>query len=135
MAVLSGKCLCGEISYETDAEPAVVANCHCTDCRAATGAAYATLMFVPRDKVTIRGETKTFTHASESGSTMTKHFCPTCGSPMFTENTAREGVLGLRGGNVEQTDKVKPMRNVFLSSKIPSTPLDPDLPGDQKMPG
>jgi len=135
MAKLSGKCLCGAVSYETEAEPAIVANCHCTDCRTVTGAAYATILFVPKDQVTISGASKTFTHKSDRGSSMTKHFCPECGSQLFTENSAREGMIGLRAGGLDQPEAVRPQRNVFVASKIPSTPLDPDLPAHERMPG
>ena len=45
MVTFSGKCLCGSVSYESDSEPAFTANCHCADCRAATGAAYSTISF------------------------------------------------------------------------------------------
>ena len=135
MPTLSGKCLCGAVTYSTDAEPMMTANCHCTDCRTATGAAYATMAFVKRDNVQISGELKSFEHAADSGSTMVKQFCPNCGSQMFTANSARDGVVGIRVGSIQQTDAVKPAFNVFCSSKIASTPLDPALPAHDKMPG
>ncbi|MEQ8652573.1 MAG: GFA family protein [Kiloniellales bacterium] len=135
MTKLSGHCLCGAVSYETEAEPAMIINCHCTDCRRLTGAAYATLLFVPKDEVKISGATKSYQHSSDRGSTMTKSFCPTCGSQLFSENSAREGMVGLRAGNMDQPEQVKPQRSIFVDSKIPSTPLDPDLPSSGRMPG
>ncbi|MGZ0187172.1 MAG: GFA family protein [Alphaproteobacteria bacterium] len=39
MTKLSGKCLCGDISFSCDTEIKMMANCHCSDCQAATGAA------------------------------------------------------------------------------------------------
>lgn len=135
MSKLSGHCHCGAVSFECEAEPAFTVNCHCTDCRAFTGAAYATLLFVPKDKLTVSGATRHYVHTSDRGSTMTKRFCPTCGSQLFSENSAREGMIGLRAGSLDQPDAVKPQRNLFVSSKIPSTPLDPELPCFERMPG
>jgi len=134
MVTFSGKCLCGSVSYESDSEPAFTANCHCADCRAATGAAYSTISFFQAGDLKIEGETKTYGHIADSGNKMTKHFCPNCGSQLFGENSAREGVIGIRAGTIDQTELVKPARNVYVSSKIPSTPLDPDLPASEKMP-
>jgi hypothetical protein len=134
MAVISGKCLCGAVTYEADVEPMVTANCHCTDCRGATGAAYSTISFFKSADVTISGETKTYEHTADSGHHMTKHFCPNCGSQLFGVNSAREGMIGIRAGTIEQTDLVKPARNVYVSSKIASTPLDLELPASEKMP-
>lgn len=135
MSTFSGKCLCGEISYATDSDAKMIANCHCTDCRTATGSAYATLAFFPASDVVINGTPQTYSHVVDSGNTLTKHFCSTCGSQMFGENSAREGMIAIRAGSVEQSDAIKPAFNVYVSSKIGSTPLDPDLPAHDKMPG
>ncbi len=34
---LSGKCLCGRLTYSADAEPALVCVCHCKDCQRQAG--------------------------------------------------------------------------------------------------
>ncbi len=112
-----------------------MANCHCSDCRAATGAAYGTLVFVDEAALSISGTPKVFKHKSDSGSDMEKLFCPDCGSQMFGRNSNRPGVVSVRAGVLDQSDLVKPAVNVYLSSKIPSTPVDPELKGFDKMPG
>lgn len=40
-----GSCLCGAVSYQSDAEPRYSFNCHCRDCQKATGSAYAPIAF------------------------------------------------------------------------------------------
>ena len=135
MPKLSGKCLCGNISFSADTDIKMMANCHCTDCRAATGAAYGTLLFVAEDAVQFSGTPKVFKHKAASGADMEKHFCPDCGSQLFGRNSNRQNVISLRAGVVDQSDLVKPTVNVYLSSKIESTPLDPELKGFDKMPG
>jgi hypothetical protein len=135
MPKLTGKCLCGKVSFSADTEIKMMANCHCSDCRAATGAAYGTLVFVDETALSISGTPKVFKHKSDSGSDMEKLFCPDCGSQMFGRNSNRPGVVSVRAGVLDQTDLVKPAVNVYLSSKIPSTPIDPELKGFDKMPG
>lgn len=135
MAKISGKCLCGSISYSADTEIKMMANCHCTDCRAATGAAFGTLLFVAEDDLQVDGSPKVFKHTADSGAAMEKHFCPDCGTQLFGKNSNRANTVSIRAGHVEQTDLVKPAVNVYLSSKIESTPVDPELKGFDKMPG
>ena len=135
MPKLSGKCLCGNISFSADAEIKMMANCHCSDCRAATGAAYGTLLFVDEGAINISGAPKVFKHVADSGAKMEKLFCPDCGSQMFGRNSNRPNVMTIRAGVVDQTDLVKPSVNVFLDSKIASTPIDPALKGFPRMPG
>ena len=135
MPQLSGKCLCGNIEFSGDTDIKMMANCHCSDCRAATGAAYGTLLFVDADAIQVSGEPKIFKHTADSGADMEKHFCPDCGSQMFGRNSNRPNTLSIRAGTLDQTSLVKPGVNVYLSSKIESTPIDPDLKGFPKIPG
>jgi hypothetical protein len=134
MPKLSGKCLCGNIEFSADTEIKMMANCHCGDCRAATGAAYGTLVFVDADAMRISGEPKIFRHTADSGAEMEKLFCPDCGSQMFGRNSKRPNTLSIRAGVLDQTSLIKPGVNVYLSSKIESTPIDPDLKGFPGMP-
>lgn len=135
MPKLSGRCLCGKISFSGDTDIKLMANCHCSDCRAATGAAYGTLVFVDEAAVKVSGAPKVFKHKSDSGSDMEKLFCPDCGSQLFGRNSKRTGMMSIRAGVLDQTSLVKPTVNVYLESKIASTPVDPELKGFPKMPG
>ena len=134
MAKLSGKCLCGNIAFTADTDIKLMANCHCSDCRAATGAAYGTLLFVDEAALEVKGAPKVFKHVADSGANMEKHFCPDCGSQLFGRNSNRPNTVSVRAGVVDQTELVKPAVNVYLSSRIASTPIDPDLKGFAKMP-
>lgn len=135
MTKLTGHCLCGDITFEADTDIKLMANCHCDDCRAATGAAYGTLVFVEENAVNINGTPSVYRHKSDSGSDMEKLFCPNCGSQMFGRNSNRPNTMAVRAGVLDQKDLVKPAANVYLSSRIPSTPVDPELKGFDKMPG
>ena len=134
MSFFSGKCLCGKVTYKCDAEPKAIFNCHCEDCRRATGSVFGTNLFVPEEKVGIFGEVSSYCHTSDSGSTMTKFFCNNCGSLLFGKNSAKINVLSIRAGTVDQVDLIKPAVNIFMDSKIPSTSIDKNLKQASKMP-
>ena len=38
--LLTGKCLCGAVKYECEAEPESMQYCHCDTCRRVTGSAF-----------------------------------------------------------------------------------------------
>lgn len=135
MTHISGSCLCGAVSYEGDADIKMIMNCHCTDCRKATGSAYGTLLFVAEDSISFAGQPARYDHKSDRGSDLQKLFCEKCGSQMFTKNSARQGLVGVRAGTLDQSELVQPSANVFKDSAIASTPLDPSLPAHAKMPG
>jgi hypothetical protein len=131
---VSGECLCGSIKYSGYAEIKRVANCHCSDCQKVTGAAFATIIFVSDDGIDVAGTPQIFRHCADSGSKLEKHFCENCGSQMFSFNSNRKGVIGLRAGTLNQKELIKPEVNVYLDSKIASTSLNGKLPSFAKMP-
>ena len=134
MAEFTGKCLCGRVSYKAHAKPTLILNCHCEDCRRSTGAVYGTNVMVAEDQVEIHGEVSTFNHKAKSGNIMTKRFCPHCGTLMFGNSSGRTNVVSIRAGTVDQTDIIKPVMNVFVDSKVTSTPMHDDLPQASEMP-
>jgi len=46
--MLEGSCLCGAVAYAVDAPPGRIVHCHCRTCRKAHGAAFSSVMRVPR---------------------------------------------------------------------------------------
>lgn len=134
MSVFSGKCLCGNVTYKCHAEPTVIFNCHCEDCRRATGSVFGTNFFVPEDELEIVGEVSSYSHTADSGSAMTKRFCPNCGSLLFGNNSAKSNVVSIRAGTVDQLDLIKPVVNVFMDSKVSSTSIDKNLKQASRMP-
>ena len=74
MTHYSGGCLCGAVRIEVKGAPLRVGICHCLDCRKRQGALFHSFAVFPDAAVRVTGETRQF---------KSKHFCPTCGSPLF----------------------------------------------------
>lgn len=131
---LTSRCQCGAIAARASGSPRSIVNCHCTDCRRATGSVFGTVLYFPISAVKITGETASYDTTSNRGTNVARHFCPVCGSQMFTRASAWPDLIGMRAGTIEETDRIKPQRNVFAASKIESTPLDLKLPEFSGMP-
>ena len=134
VSILSGKCLCNKVSYTCNAEPTAIFNCHCKDCRKATGSVFGTNLFFFENNVEINGDLSIFKHISDSGSIMTKLFCPCCGSLMFGKNNSKKNIISIRAGTIDQINKIKPTINIFMESKVPSTIIDNKLKKTNRMP-
>jgi hypothetical protein len=74
----TASCNCGAIRIETRGPPVRVGLCHCITCRKESGAPFTANAIWSAEDVTVQGDT-----ASWKQSTETRHFCPSCGSPMF----------------------------------------------------
>jgi len=135
MAGFTGGCLCGAIKYEVKSDPVRGANCHCDDCRRATGATFATNFFVKEDDLVIlQGTPKSFDHPADSGNTMTKDFCADCGSQLFGHTSGRPGVKSVKAGSIDDIGEMRPSINVFTSKAYPFTKLPEDTEHFDRMP-
>jgi len=134
MSIFTGSCLCGSVNYKSNSDPLVIQNCHCDQCRKATGSVYLTNLFIKEKNFEITGEVNNYTHLSDAGNNMTKYFCPNCGSQVFGKNSGRPGIITIRAGTVNEKDIIKPIRNLFLKSKVPSTPINSNLEACEGMP-
>ncbi len=77
--MLSGSCLCGAVRYEIDAPIESASHCHCSQCRKAHGAAFATYGKVRREAFRyVAGADAVAEYHSSPG--VTRTFCRHCGS-------------------------------------------------------
>ncbi|MBF0290022.1 MAG: GFA family protein [SAR324 cluster bacterium] len=135
MKTITGGCLCGAIRYEIKAEPMRVANCHCDDCRKATGAAFATMLFFKEGDIVItQGKPKAFDHTADSGNAMIKEFCDNCGSQVFGSSAGRPGIKNVKVGSIDDAAFVKPEVNVYVSRALSYSHIDKNLNNFDKMP-
>lgn len=73
---MSGNCLCGSVKYTYSDKVLMAGNCHCLDCKKASGSGYASRLFVPENLVEITGEVKYYASISSSGTKVSRGFCP-----------------------------------------------------------
>jgi hypothetical protein len=82
--MLSGSCLCGAVAYEVDADAGPIVHCHCQSCRKTHGAAFSSIMAVPRDHFRfVRGDALLNTFESSPGKS--RKFCSRCGSHIVAQ--------------------------------------------------
>src|SRR5436190_23286272 len=73
----TGGCLCGNVRIEASGLPYRVGLCHCLGCRKHHGALFHASAIFPEGAVTIEGETRHYEG---------RHFCPRCGSSVFSRS-------------------------------------------------
>ena len=73
----TGGCLCGAVRFEVSGAPYRVGLCHCLDCRKHHGALFHASAVFPEAAVSTTGETRSF---------LGRHFCPRCGSSVFSKS-------------------------------------------------
>ncbi|MCP4007249.1 MAG: GFA family protein [bacterium] len=99
--MFTGRCLCGAIRYEIDAELGPFAYCHCTSCRRASGTAFTANTPVRAQNLHLRSERNSLGEY-ESSAGKFRAFCRVCGSPIYARHTSLPDWLSMRLGLIDQ---------------------------------
>ncbi len=121
---ITGRCLCGEVTYSADAEPVVQAACHCTDCQRQTGNPFSVIVGVPAEAFEVQGDTLASfgTTGEDHGGTTNRSFCSRCGSPVFSVAAVMPEVIFIKAGSLDDASWVEPAAEAWTSSAQPWSP-------------
>jgi hypothetical protein len=122
---IEGACLCGAVRYEIVGQFLDAGNCHCSMCRKAHGAAFATYANVdPAEfRWTSGEEIVSYFECSPNASRM---FCRVCGSTLGGTEDGRVDSVTL--GTVEGDPGIRPRSHIFVGSKAAWHEISDALP-------
>jgi len=110
-----GHCACGAVTVELDGDPKWVANCHCQDCRKATGAALATYVGCDATRARLTGTPSSY----ESSPGVRRTFCGRCGNPIAYQSDRWPGEIHFFVGIFEHPEALAPRANVYMKEAVP----------------
>ena len=113
-----GGCHCGAVRYVCSEEPITVVNCHCGDCQKIAGSPFVTGVLVPEGCVEINGELKSYRVEADSGSGITRNFCPACGTRILVEMEGVDGV-GVSYTTMDDNSWLEPEIEFYTSKSKP----------------
>lgn len=132
MRLLRGKCLCGAVQYAVADEFLYAANCHCSNCRRATGSAFKPFAGIERDKIRVtKGEDGFMIFGDESSHDA---HCRACGSLLYS--VVRDGAfVHVPMGTLVDDPAIRPNKHIFVGSKAPWFTITDDLPQYEEFAG
>ena len=130
--MIRGSCLCGAIEYEVEAIPGKIYNCHCSQCRKAHGAAFATQAFAKGETLKfIKGETFLSEYKGGFG---IRAFCSKCGSRLMNYAPDKNLYLSVALSSVDSAFDGAPVAHAFVGSKASWYQPTDDIPSYDEMP-
>jgi hypothetical protein len=119
-----GGCLCGGTRYELKVAPEELNDCHCVDCRRASGAAGVTWGTVPRDQLQITsGAVKGIAWAGR-----VRSFAACCGTPLFFEEGVDSATVDVTIATLDDPTPFPPRKIIWTEDRLPWVKLDEGLP-------
>jgi len=122
---LAGSCLCGTVRYAVEDAFDYALNCHCSNCRRATGAAFKPFAGIARERLRItRGEGYVLIFGERDAC---DSHCQRCGSLLYS--VVRDGAfVHVAMGTLLDEPSIRPSAHIFVASKAPWFSITDDLP-------
>lgn len=132
---VTGRCFCGEATLIAKDEPIGARMCWCRDCqRLASGSATVNVLF-PDGSVRFSGTVATIVSTADSGNTVERGFCSSCGSQLFSRTVEPAGApIRIRAGVLDDPELMPPQSIIWADSAPSWAVLDPALPHHPKGP-
>jgi hypothetical protein len=123
--MLQGRCECGAVRYRVADEFKYAANCHCSNCRAATGSAFKPFAGIERPRLEVTaGDDKLLIWGDAEGNHTR---CAECGSLLYS--VVRDGEwVHVALGSLVDAPTIRPAEHIFVGSKAPWFEITDDLP-------
>ena len=114
--VHEGSCQCGRVRYKVEGPLSNMSNCHCTDCRKNSGAAFVTYVEAPKSAFTyVKGADLVQNYKADSGTK--RAFCRQCGSTLgcFVDN---DDLMEIAAATLDTPIDLRPEYHIFVRSKV-----------------
>ena len=107
-------CSCGQLHLTCEGEPVRVSICHCDACQKRTGGVFGTQARFRCEQVSsIEGRATAFTRTADSGSSVTFHFCLTCGGTLYWHLGGYPDVIAVAVGAFADPSFPAPKHSVY----------------------
>jgi hypothetical protein len=126
--ILRGECFCRTVAYEVEDGFEYALNCHCSNCRRATGSAFKPFAGVARGRLKlVRGDHDLLIYGEVSATSSHDVHCRRCGSLLWS--VVREGAYAhVAMGTLVDPPAIRPRAHIFVGSRAPWHEITDDLP-------
>lgn len=127
---LWGRCLCGVVHYRVEDRFLYALNCHCSQCRRATGSAFKPFAGIERNKLqVVQGEEQLLIFGDDSGHDA---HCGRCGSLLYSVVRDAQYVHVTLGTLIDDPS-IRPTAHIYVGSKAPWFTITDELPQHQEL--
>jgi hypothetical protein len=128
MTDIVGSCLCGAVTFNVKPPTSKFVHCHCSRCRKATGAAFATNVYVAPSRITwLSGTDLIERYDLATALSFAKWFCQTCGCPLPWLSRSGKTMV-IPAGAFDQAPIDCPKAHIFWEDRAAWVRVADDLP-------
>lgn len=123
----TGRCACGQVTLTIVGEPVQTRQCWCRQCQQIAAGGPTHNAIFAKDDVTITGNVGSNGYVAASGNTLTQSFCPSCGSSLYAESSARPQFRTIRLGAIDEPHGLRPQMAIWTDEAPDWAVIDPAM--------
>lgn len=127
-------CLCGAVRISFPGDPLLGRQCWCRECQYLSAGGASHNAAFRTNGMTLTGEVRWYASVADSGRTIERGFCPSCGTPLLARAQGRADLVMLRIGALDDPELIAPQSMIWARSAPSWACLDPDLPRVERQP-
>ena len=119
---LTGRCLCGDVSWELAGDVIATAVCHCDHCQRQSGGAFSVNLVAHESQLTVSGDLTTYGDKGDDGGDtvyVERRFCGACGSPIVSALVETEGIIAVKAGTLDEKSGIMPTVEAWCEHRQP----------------
>ena len=126
---LTGRCMCGTVSYSVSEPLLGMALCYCKRCQRRTGTAFSATALTQPGSFEITDGADSVKTYEPGGDGWNKSFCSECGGQLYTSNPENPDLIAIRAGSLDEDPGVRPGLHQFTDYASAWWPVpDDELP-------
>jgi hypothetical protein len=125
--LITGRCLCGAVQFEIDGRLGPAIYCHCSQCRRASGSAFAANASVRARYLHFRSGRDAI-REYEATPGKFRAFCSRCGSPVYSRLASDPETFRIRLGTLDGDPGRRPLSHFWVGSKAVWHTITDELP-------
>jgi hypothetical protein len=123
---LAGRCLCNAINYAVADEFKYALNCHCPDCRRATGSAFKAFAGIESSQLSVTKDKEQILFFGDKNANHDVH-CKVCGSLLYS--VVGDGAfVHITLGTLIDDPAMRPQAHIFVGDKASWFEITDNLP-------
>lgn len=133
----TGRCGCGQVTLAISGEPVGTRQCWCRQCQQVSGGGPTHNAIFKAAEVDLTGDLASNGWIAASGNTLTNWFCPSCGTPVYCQSSARPHLKTVRIGMLDIGHGLRPQMAIWtddapgwavIDSRLEQFPRQPPAP-------
>ena len=130
----TGRCYCGELSYEFDDPIHSQILCHCRECRYLSGGAANTSVIISEKTFRFTNGNPKIFKRDDLEKPRIRYFCGTCGTHICVESPPRPGMLVLKIGTLDDHSWFSPQSAIYCIDKQAYQHIPKEIPNFERVP-